>query len=72
MPIDKPKKEAHSLIDGLLMETHKRAAATGPHLGEGLAKEDCEELHFLASEPDFKDTISYEELTSSLRRWFTK
>jgi hypothetical protein len=60
------------LIEDLLLEAENRINTNNPQDVEGLAKEDYEELYLLANESPEKDTISYDELKSSLNRWFTK
>ncbi len=81
MPIEVLKEKLHSLIDetnnevlleDLLLEAKSRIHTTHPHEAEGLSKEDYDELISLVNEPPEKDTISYDELKSSLSRWFTK
>ncbi len=81
MPIEVLKEKLHSLIDetnnevlleDLLLEAKSRIHTTNPHEAEGLSKDDYDELIGLINEPPKKDTISYDELKSSLSRWFTK
>jgi hypothetical protein len=81
MAIQEIKDKLHSLIEqtnnevlleDLLIEANSRIHATGAHEAEGLSKADYDELISLMSEPPQKDTISYDELKSSLSRWFTK
>lgn len=81
MPIQELKEKLHSLIEtstnevlleDLLLEAKHRMNTTKPHEAEGLLKEDYEELISLVNEPAEKDTISYNELKTSLSRWFTK
>jgi hypothetical protein len=60
------------LIEDLLLEANSRIHTTKPHEAEGLSEEDYEDLISLVNEPPEKDTISYDELKSSLSRWFTK
>lgn len=68
--IEKTNNEV--LLEDLLLEADSRINTTIPYEAEGLAKEDYDELISLVNEPPEKDTISYEELKSSLNRWFTK
>jgi len=81
MAIQEIKEKLHSLIEqtnnevlleDLLLEANSRIHTTNPHEAEGLSKEDFDELISLVNEPPEKDTISYDELKSSLSRWFTK
>ena len=81
MAIQEIKEKLHSLIEqtnnevlleDLLLEASTRIHTTNPHEAEGLSKEDYDELISLVNEPPEKDTISYDELKSSLSRWFTK
>lgn len=81
MAIEEVKEKLHSLIEktnnevlleDLLAEADSRIHTTSPNEAEGLSKEDYDELISLVSEPPEKDTVSYEELKSSLSRWFTK
>ncbi len=81
MPIEVLKEKLHSLIDetnnevlleDLLAEAKSRIHTTNQHEAEGLSKGDYDELILLVNEPPEKDTISYDELKSSLSRWFTK
>lgn len=81
MGIDEIKAKLHSLIDetnngilleDILLEADSRMHADNPHVAEGLAKVDYDELISLVNEPPEKDTISYDELKTSLNRWFTK
>ena len=81
MPIEVLKEKLHSLIDetnnevlleDLILEAKSRINTTNPHEAEGLSKEDYDELISLVNEPPEKDTLSYDELKSSLSRWFTK
>ena len=81
MAIEELKEKLHSLIDqtdnevlleDLLLEAKSRTNTSNPHEGEGLLKVDYDELISLVNEPPEKDTISYDELKSSLSRWFTK
>jgi hypothetical protein len=81
MGIKEIKAKLHSLIDqtdngilleDLLLEADSRIHTNNPHEAEGLSKEDYEELISLLNEPSENDTITYDELKSSLSRWFTK
>lgn len=81
MPIEEIKEKLRSLIEtstnevlleDLLLEAQTRTTSANPHEVEGLSKEDYDELSFLAKEPIEKDTISYDELKSSLSKWFIK
>ncbi|MCW3114957.1 MAG: hypothetical protein JWR18_3353 [Segetibacter sp.] len=81
MAIQEIKEKLHSLIEqtnnevlleDLLLEANSRIHATNPHEAEGLSKEDYDELISLVKESPEKDTISYDELKSSLSRWFMK
>jgi len=81
MAIQEMKDKLHSLIEetnneilleDILLEAGSRIHTTHPHEAEGLSKEDYEELISLINEPPEKDAISYDELKSSLSRWFTK
>lgn len=81
MAIDELKGKLRSLIEStnnetlledLLMEAESRLNTNKEHEAEGLSREDYEELTSLVNEPADKDTISYDELKSSLSRWFTK
>jgi len=81
MPIADLKEKLHLLIDAtedealledLLIETEICLNTKNNYEAEGLFKEDYEELSSLLNEPLEKDTISYDELKSSLSRWFTK
>ena len=81
MAIQEMKEKLHSLIEAtnneillqdLLLEADSRIHTTNQHEAEGLSKEDYDELISLVNEPPEKDTISYDELKSSLSRWFTK
>ena len=60
------------LLEDLLLEANSRIHTINPNEAEGLSKEDYDELISLVNEPPEKDTISYDELKSSLSRWFTK
>ena len=81
MAIKEIKAKLHSLIEetnneilleDLLLEADSRIHTNNPHEAEGLSKENYDELISLVNEPPEKDTISYDELKSSLSRWFTK
>lgn len=81
MAIDELKKKLHSLIEettnetlleDLLLEAKSRINTNNAHEAEGLLENDYDELLSLVNEAPEKDTISYEELKSSLSRWFTK
>lgn len=81
MGIEEIKAKLHSLIEqtdngilleDLLLEADSRIHTNNPYQAEGLSKEDYEELISLVNEPSEKDTITYDELKSSLSRWFTK
>jgi hypothetical protein len=81
MAIQEMKEKLHLLIEetnngilleDLLREADSRIHTTNPHEAEGLSKDDYDELISLVNEPPEKDTISYDELKSSLSRWFTK
>lgn len=81
MPIEDLKGKLHSLIEAtnnealledLLIEAESRVNTQNEYEAEGLSKEDFEELTLLINEAAEKETISYEELKSSLSRWFTK
>ncbi len=81
MPINELKDKLHSLIEStdnemlledLLHEAENRISSTNDYKAEALSKEDYEELLSLINEPPEKDTISYNELKSSLSKWFTK
>jgi hypothetical protein len=54
------------LLEDLLLEADSRIHTTNPHEAEGLSKEDYDKLISLVNEPPEKDTISYDELKSSL------
>jgi hypothetical protein len=60
------------LLEDLLSEAESRININTPYQTEGLTEEDFNELTSLVSEPSIKDTISYDELKSSLSRWFSK
>ena len=81
MAIQEIKEKLHSLIEqtnnevlleDLLIEAKTRIHTANPHEAEGLSKEDYDELISLVNEAPEKDTVSYDELKSSLSRWFTK
>lgn len=81
MAIQELKEKLHSLIEAtnnevfledLLHEAENKVSAVNGYEAENLSKEDYDELVQLANEPSEKDTISYNELKSSLERWFTK
>jgi hypothetical protein len=81
MAIQEMKEKLHLLIEAtnnevlledLLIEANSRIHTKQAHEAEGLSKEDYEELLCLVNEPPIKDTISYNELKSSLSRWFIK
>lgn len=81
MAIKEIKEKLHSLIEqtnnevlleDLLLEANSRINTNNPHEAEGLSKEDFDELISLVNERPEKDTLSYDELKSSLSRWFTK
>jgi hypothetical protein len=81
MPIEDLKVKLHTLIDetnnevlleDLLLEAKARIETNNPHEAEGLSKQDYDELLALVNEAPEEDTISYDELKSSLSRWFTK
>ena len=57
-----------ALLEDLLIEAETRLNTNKEYQAEGLSKEDYEELSLLANEPSEKDTISYDELKSSLSR----
>lgn len=58
------------LLKNLLYEARNSSGAANEE--EGLSEEDYKELLSLINEPPEKDTISYNELKSSLNKWFTK
>lgn len=60
------------LLEDMLLEAESRINTVLPNEIEGLSKEDYEELKSLIEEDPETDTISLEELKSSLNRWFTK
>ncbi len=81
MRIKDLKEKLHSLIEStdneallenLLLEAENRINTTNDFEAEELLKEDYDELLSLTNEPPEKDTISYNELKSSLSKWFTK
>lgn len=81
MEISEIKQKLHALIDStndenslinLLEVAEKKQTTASATEKEYLSEEDYEELLSLVNEPPLKDTISYEELKSSLSRWFTK
>jgi hypothetical protein len=80
MAINEMKEKLHSLIEltnneilleDLLIEANSRINTPNPNEAEGLSLEDYDELISLINEPPEKDTMSYDELKSSLSRWFT-
>ncbi len=60
------------LLEDLLIEAETRLKTNNKYEAEGISKEDYEELTSLINEHPEKDTISYDELKSSLSRWYTK
>lgn len=81
MEIKDLKEKLHSLIEAtdnevlledLLIEAKTRINADNPNEAEGLSQEDFDELIFLANESSDNETVSYDELKSSLGRWFGK
>ncbi len=81
MPIEELKEKLHSLIEetnnevlleDLLLEANSRINTNNFYEAEGFSKKDYEELLSLVKEAPEKDCISYNELKSSLGRWFTK
>lgn len=79
MPIEELKEKLHSLIEetnnevlleDLLVEAKSRMHTSNPFEAEGLAEKDYNELLSLVNEAPEKNTISYDELKSSLSRWF--
>ncbi len=81
MEIEALKQKLHSFIDStndadtlinLLHAAGNKAGSNYINEKTYLSEEDYEELLSLVNEPPEKDTISYEELKSSLSRWFTK
>jgi len=81
MAIEELKQKLHLLIDetnnevlleDLLIEAESRVKSSG-HILEGLSEEDYNELAmFSEDEKPEKDTITFDELKSSLGKWFTK
>ena len=80
MPLNELKEKLHQIIDStnneilledMLLEAESRTTSKTPHGIEGLSKTDYEELKMLAGEDALKDTMTYDELKSSLSRWFT-
>ena len=80
MPIEEMKEKLHSLIEetnnevlleDLLLEAKSRINTNHPYEAEGLSEKDYDELLSLVKEAPEKDTVSYDELKSSLSRWFT-
>lgn len=81
MAIDELKERLHLLInetnneillEDLLNEAESRVNSSG-HVLEGLSEEDYNELAMFAKEENpEKDTITFDELKSSLGKWFTK
>lgn len=80
MEIAEIKQKLHSLIDAtndeltlkhLLNTAEKTQITTYTNEEADLSKEDYEDLLSLVNEPPETDTISYNELKSSLSRWFT-
>ena len=81
MAIEDLKEKLYSLIEtthdeallqDLLHEAESRLTTNKKYEAEGFSKDDYEELVSLVNEAPEKDTISYDELKSSLSRWFTK
>lgn len=81
MAIEELKERIHSLVDGsdnqalledLLLQFENRLQTLQGHEAENLSKEDYDGLIVLVNEPPEKDTVSYQELKSSLSLWFTK
>ncbi len=81
MAIEELKEKLHQLIDttdneilleDLLCEAENRLHTSSENELEGLSEADYADLLSLAKEAPLKDTISYDELKSSLGRWFTK
>jgi hypothetical protein len=62
----------NALLEDLLVAAESRLYTNNECKAEGLSKEDVEELAFLVNEEPEKDTISYDELKSSLSRWFAR
>ena len=80
MPIKELKDKLHDIIDStnnevlledMLLEAQSRIMSKSAYRIEGLSKKDYDELKMLAKEEPKKNTISYDELKSSLSRWFT-
>lgn len=81
MAIEELKEKLHSLIEetnnevlleDLLIEAETRLSSPG-HILEGLSKDDYNELALLAAdETPEENTITFNELKSSLGKWFTK
>jgi hypothetical protein len=80
MPLQELKEKLHDIINStnneilledMLLEAQSRTTSKSAHKIEGLSKKDYEELKMLAKEEPMKNTISYNELKSSLSRWFT-
>jgi hypothetical protein len=61
-----------ALLEDLLIEAESRLHTNNNYEAEGLSEEDFDELTLLVKEAPEKDTISYDELKSSLSRWFIK
>ena len=61
-----------ALLEDLLVAAESRLYTNNEYEAEGLSKEDFEDLAFLVNEEPEKDTISYDELKSSLSGWFTR
>ena len=81
MAIEELKEKLHSLIEetdnevlleDLLLEAKRRINTNHPHEAEGLSQKDYDELLSLVNENPEKDSISYNELKSSLSKWFGK
>lgn len=81
MALQELKQKLHHLIDetnnevlleDMLDEAERRINTSVPHEMEGLSESDYQELKALIEEAPEKDTMSFEELKSSLSRWFTK
>ena len=81
MPRNELKEKLHQIIDStnneilledMLLEAESRLMSSKPHEIEGLSEKDYEELKLLAEEDSSKDTMNYDELKSSLSRWFTR
>lgn len=80
MPIKELKEKLYSIIEStnneilledMLLEAESRTTSKKPHEIEGLSEADYKELNMLAGEGALKDTMTYDELKSSLSRWFT-